>query len=107
MLRRMACFGSPKYDRHEALHILSADSRFPDLSPGKQVESGNHFLAMFPEEKKGKQKRLRGGDGGGDVVRPHPAHVNLEMKEVETDDAEAAEPRRRWWSKILKRHHGT
>ncbi len=48
-LRRMACFGSPKYDRREALHILSADSRFPDIEKGKQLPSGNHFLALFPE----------------------------------------------------------
>lgn len=47
-LRRMACFGSPKYDRKEPLHILSADSRFPDVAPGRQVASGNHFLALFP-----------------------------------------------------------
>jgi hypothetical protein len=49
-LRRMACFGSPKFDRREALHILSADSRFPDIEKGKQLASGNHFLALFPEE---------------------------------------------------------
>mmetsp|Transcript_16496 Transcript_16496/g.37890 ORF Transcript_16496/g.37890 Transcript_16496/m.37890 type:complete len:364 (+) Transcript_16496:277-1368(+) len=49
VLRRMACFGSPKFDRAPALHILSADSRFPDLRPGEQLESGNHFLAIFPE----------------------------------------------------------
>ena len=47
-LRRMACFGSPKFDRKEPLHILSADSRFPDVAPGRQLASGNHFLAMFP-----------------------------------------------------------
>eukprot|EP00980_Cylindrotheca_fusiformis_P020330 scaffold7344_cov145-Cylindrotheca_fusiformis.AAC.28 len=61
VLRRMACFGSPKFDRNRALHILSADSRFPDLPPGKQLASGNHFLAMFPVETQKKQ-RLRGGD---------------------------------------------
>jgi hypothetical protein len=49
-LRRMACFGSPKFDRREPLHILSADSRFPDIKPGKQNLAGNHFLAMLPEE---------------------------------------------------------
>eukprot|EP00554_Chaetoceros_debilis_P011574 CAMPEP_0194128382 /NCGR_PEP_ID=MMETSP0150-20130528/61023_1 /TAXON_ID=122233 /ORGANISM="Chaetoceros debilis, Strain MM31A-1" /LENGTH=587 /DNA_ID=CAMNT_0038822367 /DNA_START=203 /DNA_END=1966 /DNA_ORIENTATION=- len=48
-LRRMACFGSPKFDRKEPLHILSADSRFPDLEPGQQLSSGNHFLAIFPK----------------------------------------------------------
>ena len=60
ILRRMACFGSPKFDRNQALHILSADSRFPDLAPGKQLTSGNHFLAMFPISQK--KQRLRGGD---------------------------------------------
>jgi hypothetical protein len=62
VLRRMACFGSPKFDRQQALHILSADSRFPDLIPGKQLSSGNHFLAIFPEDKKSKKQRLRGGE---------------------------------------------
>ena len=66
-LRRMACFGSPKFDGKQALHILSADSRFPDLTPGKQLTSGNHFLAMFPISQKKqrfsqKKQRLRGGD---------------------------------------------
>lgn len=56
-LRRMACFGSPRFDNKEPLHILSADSRFPDVLPGRQLASGNHFLALFPvneeEEKDG------------------------------------------------------
>jgi len=65
----MACFGSPKFDRSPALHILSADSRFPDVTPGEQLESGNHFLAIFPspttshpqsDEEENKQK-IRGG----------------------------------------------
>jgi hypothetical protein len=68
-LRRMACFGSPKFDRREALHILSADSRFPDVTPGKQLAAGNHFLAVFPMEevtvsKLHRKKRVRGGGGG-------------------------------------------
>lgn len=57
VLRRMACFGSPKYDGACALHVLSADSRFPDLTPGKQNPVGNHFLAVFPLK-----KRIRGGE---------------------------------------------
>ena len=71
VLRRMACFGSPKFDRAQALHILSADSRFPDVKPGEQLESGNHFLAIFPEQTKNykpridieeeKKQRIRGG----------------------------------------------
>lgn len=69
VLRRMACFGSPKFDRAPALHILSADSRFPDIKPGEQLESGNHFLAIFPEQTKSyksqaeeeKKQRIRGG----------------------------------------------
>ena len=66
VLRRMACFGSPKFDRNQALHILSADSRFPDLPPGKQLASGNHFLAIFPDDRKPGKQRLRGGE----VVEP-------------------------------------
>ncbi len=50
-LRRMACFGSPKFDYREPLHILSADCRFPDLKPGQEASNGNHFLAMFPVKK--------------------------------------------------------
>jgi hypothetical protein len=49
-LRRMACFGSPKFDYREPLHILSADCRFPDLHPGQQACAGNHFMALFPEK---------------------------------------------------------
>jgi len=44
----MACFGSPKFDHREPLHILSADCRFPDLTPGLQASAGNHFMALFP-----------------------------------------------------------
>ncbi len=47
-LRRMAAFGSPKFDDKEPLNILSADSRFPDLDPRYALDNGNHFLAMFP-----------------------------------------------------------
>lgn len=67
-LRRMACFGSPRFDRNQALCILSADSRFPDLEPGQQLAAGNHFLALFPLERRSRfyrrlhrRKRLRGG----------------------------------------------
>jgi len=54
--RRMACFGSPKFDKKEPLCILSADSRFPDIKPGKQQESGNHFMALFPQDKDKEEK---------------------------------------------------
>ena len=47
-LRRMATFGSPKFDSKEPLHILSADSRFPDVNPSCMLANGNHFLALFP-----------------------------------------------------------
>lgn len=57
-LQRMACFGSPAFDDAEALHILSADSRFPDLEPGSQMSSGNHFMSLFPMPR----QQLRGGD---------------------------------------------
>jgi hypothetical protein len=61
-LRRMAFFGSPKFDRRPTLHILSADSRVPDLEPGQQLAAGNHSLAVFPRQRiKSKRRRLRGG----------------------------------------------
>ncbi len=51
-LRLLATFGSPKYDSNDALHILSADSRFPDIDePHCALKEGNHFLAMFPVDR--------------------------------------------------------
>mmetsp|Transcript_12618 Transcript_12618/g.24233 ORF Transcript_12618/g.24233 Transcript_12618/m.24233 type:complete len:326 (+) Transcript_12618:57-1034(+) len=87
VLRRMACFGSPRFDRREALHILSADSRFPDLLPGEQLSAGNHFLAVFPL----RPRRLRGG-GGNDVDGDDDAYWI---------DFEATEPKWSVW-KLLK-----
>jgi hypothetical protein len=76
-LRRMACFGSPKFDRREALHILSADSRFPDVQPGKHLEIGNHFLAIFPLSiPRMKRRAIRGG--GLREVRIEPAEQSIE-----------------------------
>ena len=82
VLRRMACFGSPKYDHKAAIHILSADSRFPDLRPGQQLSAGNHFLAVFPMDEqelnnddddnaglgdqRRRRKRIRGGDSSNE-----------------------------------------
>jgi len=66
--RRLGCFGSPRFDRKEALHILSADSRFPDLTPGSELENGNHFMALFPERLLSKRKRVRVRGGKNYVV---------------------------------------
>lgn len=92
VLRRMACFGSPKFDQAPALHILSADSRFPDIKPGEQLESGNHFLAVFPEQAKsykpqncieeGKKQRIRGGG--------HRTYRIENMKSVEELDCRSS-----------------
>lgn len=107
-LRRMACFGSPRYDRREPLHILSADSRFPDVSPGRQLPTGNHFLAMFPEPKKQcrKKKRqggreeltrrprkVRGGGGGASAAR--------ERAKAKKSCGRAATPHRNRWNKSV------
>ena len=35
--------GAARFDNKESIHILSADSRFPDLTPGRQKSNGNHF----------------------------------------------------------------
>jgi hypothetical protein len=50
-LRLLATFGSPKFDSKEPLHILSADSRFPDVDPHCALKDGNHFLAIFPVDR--------------------------------------------------------
>jgi len=72
-LRRMATFGSPKYDTKVPLHILSADSRFPDVSPEIARENGNHFMAIFPvsamrEYVNDETATSRGKEGGGGSV---------------------------------------
>jgi hypothetical protein len=69
----MATFGSPKYDAKVPLHILSADSRFPDVSPEIARENGNHFMAIFPvsamrEYVNDEAATSRGKEGGGGPV---------------------------------------
>lgn len=72
---RMACFGSPKFDSRAPLHILSADSRFPDVQPDRQLGSGNHFLALFPVKsvplkvKTTSHALVRGGKLSGQLMR--------------------------------------
>ncbi|CAM9714041.1 unnamed protein product [Chrysoparadoxa australica] len=66
---RMACFGSPCYDNEEPIHILSADSRFPNLKAGRQLPNGNHFLSLFPcsKEMDGVLETTSVSGGGGEV----------------------------------------
>jgi hypothetical protein len=118
-LRRMACFGSPKFDRRPALHILSADSRFPDLKPGQQLAAGNHFLAVFPRRKKIKRRRLRGGGDDDNYSfywnrrnQMHndrePLHRQIEDKndfgDVDDDDENIGSSSwKQWWNSLLLR----
>jgi hypothetical protein len=127
-LRRMACFGSPKFDRRPALHILSADSRFPDLHPGQQLAAGNHFLAVFPRQRiKSKRRRLRGGSVAGDDTdaandddyywnRRNNMHDNRERRPMRrrpegsnvVDDIEEEEKIdssswKHWWKSVMLR----
>ncbi|KAI2496090.1 cysteine protease [Fragilaria crotonensis] len=70
-LRRMCCFGSPRFDSKEAIHVLSADSRFPDINPGRHLREGNHFLSVFPATSSTlsrKPQRVRGGGGMPEVA---------------------------------------
>lgn len=87
-LKRMACFGSPKFDKKQALHILSADSRFPDVKPGQQAAAGNHFLAIFPasllnsidpQKKKSTSPAVRGGD-------IHVSHRSLKSRQCDYEE---------------------
>ena len=93
-LRRMACFGSPRYDRREPLHILSADSRFPDVEPKRIRTVGNHFLALFPVTKSygiglnqfRNHALLRGGSR---IVPPSsPAVDQMKKKEEEEENVQ-------------------
>ena len=59
-VRRMACFGSPKFDDKGCLNILSCDCRFPDIRGKKNIKSGNHFMAMFPSDGVGKEQAAGG-----------------------------------------------
>jgi hypothetical protein len=110
-LRRMACFGSPKFDRREPLNILSADCRFPDIDPGQQIPSGNHFLALFPEslirkideldqkrtkyvshKKRNKRAGLRGGSNSstdGEMEESYPSKSSKKRDRVEIDMLES------------------
>lgn len=76
-LRRMCCFGSPKYDSREAIHVLSADSRFPDVSPGRQLREGNHFLSVFPAPAARRQPRIRGGGKGEQQQEQHQQQSHM------------------------------
>jgi hypothetical protein len=97
-LRRMACFGSPKFDRREALHVLSADSRFPDVHPGKHLEIGNHFLAIFPQSiPRMKRRTMRGG--GLREVGIEPAEDSIE--EALSVDRQGLVPLISFWWKLL------
>ena len=115
VLRRMACFGSPKFDKQPALHILSADSRFPDLIPGKQLASGNHFLAMFPEEahkqqrkkshSSNKKPKLRGGESPAfsppsRLCPPHHARASVPSLHKKRKPT-AFLPKMPWWKRLL------
>ncbi|KAL7546150.1 hypothetical protein ACHAWF_009489 [Thalassiosira exigua] len=70
-LRRMACFGSPRFDRREPLHVLSADSRFPDVDPRRARRVGNHFLALFPATAVAKAVEEEGTTSGAFRFRRH------------------------------------
>ena len=111
VLRRMACFGSPRFDGRQALHILSADSRFPDLTPGQQMSAGNHFLAVFPQSRtRRKRRRLRGGAAGWGRSKKerHGETANASTdRDLQHDDEqdEVPLPRRlvQWWRGLVQR----
>jgi len=101
-LRRMACFGSPRFDRREPLHILSADSRFPDIQPGKHQSTGNHFLALFPDPHgevasfvpKSARARVRGGGSGGDDAGDRLVVWGRSSRRWQREDADAGNGKR-------------
>jgi hypothetical protein len=120
-LRRMACFGSPKFDRRPALHILSADSRFPDLQPGQQLAAGNHFLAVYPRKHRIKRRRLRGGGDDDNygyywnrrnkmhqdrlpLLRPENNNDVDDNNDVDEDESNGSSLSwKQWWNSVLLR----
>jgi len=90
-LRLLATFGSPKFDSKEPLHILSADSRFPDVDPKCTLKDGNHFLAMFPVDRM--RACLRDyylNDGGGGDRNGRTLSVSDRNQRVRGGDSTAA-----------------
>jgi hypothetical protein len=53
-LKACARFGTPHFNDKTAIHILCADGRFPNLTPGHHKRVGDHFLALFDEDHAGK-----------------------------------------------------
>jgi len=98
VLRRMACFGSPKFDRSPALHILSADSRFPDLRPGEQLESGNHFLAIFPEPLSASRKSQVDEEEKKHLVRGGGSNGGRQNMDIDEDTVSSLRPG--WFGKL-------
>jgi len=97
VLRRMACFGSPRFDRKEPLHILSADSRFPDLQPGQQLAAGNHFLAVFPYQRR--KRRLRGGA----EIDPYYDEDEEREDDISLSREDFLSPRwLHWWKQLVQ-----
>lgn len=108
VLRRMACFGSPRFDHRQPLHILSADSRFPDLVPGQQLSAGNHFLAVFPDIKRQRRRRIRGGARLGRMtswLAQEEEDVEHESDAYDDDIEEVVVVTRllSWWRDLLAR----
>lgn len=72
-LKCIAEFGSPRFERKTPpLHILSCDSRFPNLSPEQMLEQGNHFLLLFdcePDEAVHAARDAGAPDDAVDAVR--------------------------------------
>mmetsp|Transcript_30581 Transcript_30581/g.88846 ORF Transcript_30581/g.88846 Transcript_30581/m.88846 type:complete len:427 (-) Transcript_30581:165-1445(-) len=93
-LRRIACFGSPQFDHAQGgpIHILSADSRFPDLRPGEQLQYGNHFLALFPAGVDGKELHSGTVSNSRSARRRHHSDVSESFPDKGRKDRDAAVP---------------
>lgn len=61
-LKLCAKFGSPDFETCPPIHILNADGRFPNVTPGEHKSQGDHFLAMFPKHIHLKKKNIRSNE---------------------------------------------
>lgn len=57
VLEKIEEFGSPMFDGSAyPFHLLSVDGRFPNLAPGEQKATGDHFMALYPLPQKPSSK---------------------------------------------------
>lgn len=75
-LKCIAEFGSPRFEKKTPpVHILSCDSRFPNLSPEQMLDQGNHFLLLFDCDPREATDAAKSAGATDDTLRIVEAHA--------------------------------